>query len=96
MSELKTSIVVFCGWHCESDSILLSPKDFEQFFMTQGELSACKNIKGLMAGMIIRYNLEKWWPFVDSSLCSLKAVLLHKGSVLLSIPVAYTIYKKET
>jgi hypothetical protein len=35
-------------------------KDFEQFFITQGELSAYKNIKGLMTAMNIRYNLEEW------------------------------------
>jgi hypothetical protein len=35
-------------------------KDFEHFFITQGELSACKNVEGLMAAMNIRYNLEEW------------------------------------
>jgi hypothetical protein len=57
-------------------------KDFEQFFITQCELSACKNIKGLMATMNIRYYPEKWQLFIDSSMHSLKAVLLHKGNIL--------------
>jgi hypothetical protein len=35
-------------------------KDFEQFFITQGELSACKNVEGLVEAMNIRYNLEEW------------------------------------
>jgi len=35
-------------------------KDFEQFFIIQGELSACKNVKVLMAAVIIWYNLEEW------------------------------------
>jgi hypothetical protein len=35
-------------------------KDFEQMFITQGELSACKNVMVLMAAMIIWYNLEEW------------------------------------
>lgn len=71
-------------------------KDFEQFFIMQIELNACKNVKVLMAAMIIWYNLEEWWPFMDSSLQGLRAVLLHKGKILLSIPVAYIIYKEKT
>jgi hypothetical protein len=35
-------------------------------------------------------------PFRDSSMHSLKAVLLQKGNVLPSIPVAYAIHKHET
>jgi hypothetical protein len=69
-------------------------KDFEQFFRTQGELSACKNVEGLMAAMNIRYNSEEWRLFIDSSMHSLKAVLLHKGNVLPSIPVAYAVHKQ--
>jgi hypothetical protein len=38
-----------------------------------------------MAAMNIWYNPEKWRLFVDSSMHSLKAVLLHKGNVLPSI-----------
>jgi hypothetical protein len=34
-------------------------KDFEQFFITPGELSAC-NVKGLMAAINITYNPEEW------------------------------------
>jgi hypothetical protein len=49
-----------------------------------------------MAAMIVWYSLEEWWPFIDPYLRSLRAVLLHEGNMLLSIPVAYTIYKEET
>jgi hypothetical protein len=49
-----------------------------------------------MAAMNIRYNPEEWRLFTDSSMNSLKAVLLHKGNVLPSIPVAYAIHKRET
>jgi hypothetical protein len=51
-------------------------EDFEQFFTTQGELSTCKNVEGLMAA-IIRYKPEEWRLFIDSFMQSLKAVLLH-------------------
>jgi hypothetical protein len=71
-------------------------KDFEQFFTKQGKVTACKNVKGLMVAMNIMYSLEKWRLFIDSSMQSLKAVLLHKGNKLPSIPVACAIPKKET
>jgi hypothetical protein len=64
--------------------------------MRQGELSACKNIEGLMAAINIRYSLEKWQLFIDCSMHSLKAMLLHKANVLTSILVAYAIHKEET
>ena len=73
-----------------------SQKDFEQFFVTQGELSVCKNVEGLKAAMDIRYYSEEWRLFIDSSMRNLKAVLLHKGKVLPSIPVACAIQKQET
>jgi transposase-like protein len=71
-------------------------KDFEQLFVTQGELGVSKNIKGLMTALNIRYNLEEWQLFIHSSMHSLKAVLLHKGSRLPSIPVAFAVHKKGT
>jgi hypothetical protein len=70
-------------------------KDFKQFYIIQCELSACKNVEGLLAAMYIRYNPEEWRLFIDSSKHSLKAVLLHKGNVLPSIPVACAIHKQE-
>jgi hypothetical protein len=71
-------------------------KDSEQFFITQGELSDCKNVQGLMAAINIRYNLEEWPLFIDSSMHSLKAVLLHRRNILPSIPVACAVHKKGT
>jgi hypothetical protein len=88
-------------WNLLDDTVKVTAfrshqKDFEQFFITQGELSACKNIEGLMAAMKIIYNLKEWQLFIDSSMHSLKLVLLHKGNILPSIPVAYAVHKKET
>jgi len=39
---------------------------------------------------------DEWRPFIDSSKVSLKAVLLHNGNVLTSIPVAYAFGIKES
>jgi hypothetical protein len=77
-------------------TFLFHQKDFEQFFTTQGEISACKNIEVLISTINIRYNPEEWRLFIDSTMRSLKAVLLHKGNVLPSIPVAHAIHKEET
>jgi hypothetical protein len=49
-----------------------------------------------MAAINIRYYSEEWRLFIDSSMRSLKAVLLHKGKVLPSIPVACAVKKQET
>jgi hypothetical protein len=46
-------------WNLLGDTVEVAlPKDFEQFFITQSKLSDCKNIKGLMAAISIRYNPE--------------------------------------
>jgi hypothetical protein len=50
----------------------------------------------MIATMNIRYNPEEWQLFIESSMQSLRAVLLHKGNILPSICVAYTVLKKET
>ena len=44
----------------------------------------------------MRHSPEQWRLFIDTSKTSLKAVLLHNGSKLPSIPVAYAPSIKET
>ena len=39
---------------------------------------------------------EEWRLFIDSSILSLKAVLLHNKNILPSIPVGYAAHMKET
>jgi hypothetical protein len=48
-----------------------------------------------MATRNIRYNLEEWQLFIDSFMHCLKAVLLDKGNILPSNPVACTNHKRE-
>jgi hypothetical protein len=71
-------------------------KDFKQFFIPQAQMRDCKNIKGLMAATNIRCDPEEWQLFTAPSMHSLKAVLLHKGNKLFSVPVACAVHKKET
>lgn len=71
-------------------------KNFRKYFSTQDSLVYCNNIKGL----INEYGAEdyvsmKWRLFIDSSKHSLKAVLLHNGNKLASIPIGYSRIMKE-
>ena len=67
-----------------------------QFFLMEGDLVYCHDIDGLMAALRITYDPNGWRLFIDSSKTSLKAVLLHNGNVLLSIPVGHAVHMKET
>ena len=51
---------------------------------------------GLMAALMVKHDPGEWRLFIDSSKTSLKAVLLHNGNVLPSIPVGHAIHMKET
>ena len=56
----------------------------------------CKDIGGLMSELGCEHNPADCWLFIDSSKTSLKAVLLHNGNIKPSIPVGYSIFRKET
>ena len=71
-------------------------QEFEKFFKTVGFFTYCKDIDGLMDAMQMRHSPEQWRLFIDASKTSLKAVLLHNGNKLPSIPVAYAPSTKET
>ena len=64
-------------------------QELEQFFEIVGYFTYCKDIDGLMDAMHMRHSPEQWRLFIDASKTSLKAVLLHNGNKLPSIPVAY-------
>lgn len=71
-------------------------KDLLPFFDQEGGIAVCNNICGLMSAINIDYNPDEWRLFVDASKTSLKAVLLHNGNQLPSVPVAYAVAMKET
>ena len=54
------------------------------------------NIDDLMAALRITHDPDEWRMFIDSSKTGLKAVLLHNGNVLPSIPVGHAVHMKET
>jgi hypothetical protein len=54
-----------------------------------------QDIDGPMQTLNINHNPLDWRLFIDSSL-SLKAVLLHSGNTLPSIPVGHSVHNKES
>ena len=53
------------------------------------------NISGLMTELGIHHNPQEWRLFTDSSITSLKAVLLYNGNKLSPMPLAYVIEMRE-
>jgi len=58
-------------------------------------LVACTDIDGLMQTLNINHNPLDWRLFIDLSKMNLKAVLLHNGNTLPSIPVGHSVHNKE-
>lgn len=70
-------------------------KQFCRFFNEKQQLSYCHDIVGLFGAMNLEYNADDWRLFIDASTISLKAVLLHIGNELPSVPIAYSRGLKE-
>jgi len=69
-------------------------EDLVQFFKMERGLVACSDIGGLMQTLNINHNPLDWRLFMNSSKFSLKAVLLHNGNTLPSIPVRHSVQYK--
>jgi len=70
--------------------------DLVQFFKMERGLVACTDVDGLMQTLNINHNPLDWRLFIDSSKLSFKAVLLHNGNTLPSIPVGHSVQNKES
>jgi hypothetical protein len=72
-------------------------KEFREFFVEDDLMVFCKDIAGLVTKIGVQNNYSKQWRlFIDSSKRNLKALLLHIGNELASIPIAYSVHLKET
>ena len=71
-------------------------KDLESFYFMEDDLVACNKVNELMKALNISYDPAEWRLFIDSSKTSLKAVLLHSGNTMPSVPVGYAVLMKET
>jgi len=88
-------------WKCLDDGVKITlycyrKKNLEEFFTMEGTLVACKDVDGLFKALNKSHCSDEWRLFIDSSKVSLKAVLLHSGNVLPSIPVAHAFGIKES
>jgi len=70
-------------------------EDLVQFFKMERGLVACTDIDGLMQTLNINHIPLDWRPVIDSSKLSLKAVLLHNGNTLPSIPVGHLVHNES-
>jgi hypothetical protein len=71
-------------------------REFTTFFTMENSLVYCKDVNGLIAQMGHVYDAKEWRLFIDSSKRSLKAVLLHNGNDLASLPIAHSVNMKES
>ncbi|GFR22344.1 uncharacterized protein TNCT_690071 [Trichonephila clavata] len=71
-------------------------KNLLHFLEKKGHVVACIDVNGLMNFMNLSCGPNNWRLFIDSSKLSLKAVLLHNGNLLPSIPIGHSVLVKET
>jgi hypothetical protein len=88
-------------WNLLEENVTVSAfrarqKGLVPFFKMEGSLVTCNDVDGLMGALNINHNPEEWRLFIDSSKLSLKAVLLHNGNVLPSIPIGHAVHMNES
>ena len=71
-------------------------EDLVHFFKVERGLVAFTDIDGLIQTLNINHNPLDWRIFIDLSKLRLKAVLLHSGNTLPSIPVGHSVNNKES
>ena len=64
-------------------------------FSTDNELCYCNDIPILFESIGMNYDPDDWRLFIDGFKASIKAVLLHHGKILPSVPIAYSTTLKE-
>lgn len=97
-AELLTSRLM--QWNLLDESVQITRQrkrhhTFSSFFILQAGLCFCHDVIGLFEAIGIPCEPHEWRLFIDSSSRSLKAVLLHNGNQLPSIPLAHSVYLKE-
>jgi hypothetical protein len=71
-------------------------EDLLHFFKIECGLVACTDIDDLMQTRNINHIPLECRLFIDSSMLSLKAVLLHNGNTIPTIAVGYSVHNKES
>jgi len=72
-------------------------EEFRKYFSTDENkmLVYCVNVNDLIEALGFPYKPDEWRLFIDSSTRSLKAVLLHIGNKVESVPLAHSIQLTE-
>ena len=77
-------------------SFRIRNQSLDRYYASIENICYCKDIEALLTELGCEHNPAHWRLFIDSSKTSLKAVLLHNGNIKPSIPVGYSILRKET
>ena len=77
-------------------SFRIRNQSLARYYASAENICYGKDVEGLMTELGCEDNPAHWRLFIDSSKTSLKAVLLHNGNIKPSIPVGYSILRKET
>ncbi|KAJ4451487.1 hypothetical protein ANN_02950 [Periplaneta americana] len=81
---------------CEGLTGQATSQGSTSFFEKKNNPVVCCDINGLMKCLNLNHDPTDWRLFMDSSKLSLKAVLLHNGNRLPSIPVGHAVHMKDT
>ena len=65
-------------------------------FIVKDDFCFCNDIAELFEQLEIPYDNTNWRLFLDASKESIKAVLIHNGNTLPSVPIAYSATMKES
>jgi len=71
-------------------------KRHKDFLKMERGLAACTDIDGLKQTLSINHNPLEWRLLIDLSQLSFKAVPLHNGNNLPSIPVGHSVHNEES
>ena len=71
-------------------------EDLAQFFKMEKGFIVYTDIDVLKQILNINHNSLDWRLFIDSTKLSLKAVLLHNGNTLPSMPVDHSVHNKKS
>ena len=71
-------------------------EDLLALFSMKDDLCFCNEITELFELLVVPYDKTNWRLFIETSKDSIKAVLLHNGNTLPSVPIAYSTTMKKS
>ena len=71
-------------------------EDLLALFSMKDDICFCNEITELFELLVVPYDKTNWRLFTETSKDSIKAVLLHNGNTLPSVPIAYSTTMKKS